>query len=275
MFHRILPKDQIDLRNAYSSIGTLISLEFFEALLERLKSLSFEFISVSEIETTKDRQNRVVLTFDDGYTDNLEFVLGSLERFNVKATFYPVVNPCRYKNVLPLDLYYQCIDEQIMDEAVRYDFIAGTTKKEFYWKDQNEQLKMIHRCFGYVPNECRVSYLDSQQLKYIHSLGHEIGSHGLTHTLSLADSMSEESVLQEMKESKKWLEEIIGAEISSYAFPANCYNLKMIELAKDAGYKNTCLVTRKEEGTEALPSYERIFIKTNSIDHIVNQLKLT
>lgn len=272
MFHRVLPKILIEKKSAYVSIGTLISIEFFESILKLLILNDYEFVSISEIKNTAAQGKRIALTFDDGYSDNYDYVLESLHKHGAKATFFPVVHPCKHQDVLPLDIYYQCIDGLKLNAMERHEFITGSIKKAFYWESPENQLKMIETYFGAMPKNRRVAYLNPQQLKHMNRLGHEIGSHGMTHTLSLSASMTDQKVFQEMTESKRWLEDTIGVEILSYCFPAGCYNLKMIELAKNAGYQHTCLVKREAEGVEALPSYERIFVKPDSMPTLMNQL---
>lgn len=70
------------------------------------------------------------------------------------------------------------------------------------------------------------------------------------------------------KKSKQWLEAITGKPVTSYCFPAGRYNAEMIELAKQVGYTSTCLVVRNENEKEVLPSYNRIFVKPNSLDEL-------
>jgi hypothetical protein len=42
----------------------------------------------------------------------------------------------------------------------------------------------------------------------------------------------------------------------------------MIELAKQVGYTSTSLVVRNESEKEVLPSYDRIFVKPNSLNEL-------
>tara|TARA_Y100000589_G_scaffold332302_1_gene391477 strand:- start:28312 stop:29154 length:843 start_codon:yes stop_codon:yes gene_type:complete len=274
MFHRVLPDKQITQPNAYSTFGTLISQEYLEDILSFLIDNDFQFVTVSELRKRKKTEKIVALTFDDGYSDNYEFALPSLLKFNATATFFPVVNPCKNKTVLPLDIYYQCIDEMNLSETERMEYITGTIKRNFYWAEPNRQMDILNSLFKSLPQKSRVSYMSAEQLKELSDKGFEIGSHGMTHSLLIADYMNAEKALIELQTSKQWLEAITGKPVTAYCFPAGRYNAKMIELAKQIGYTSTCLVVRNKNENEVLPSYDRIFVKPNSLGELKKALRI-
>lgn len=274
MFHRVLPERQITQPNAYSTFGTLISQEYFEVVLSLLTDNGFQFVTVSEIAQHSDTDKLVALTFDDGYSDNFEFALPQLQNFNATATFFPVVNPCRNNTVLPLDIYYQCIDEMNLPQNERAEYITGTTKKNFYWAEPEKQLEILNSLFNKLPQNSRVNYMSSENLKQLSGSGFEIGSHGMTHSLLIADYMDEEKALNELQKSKQWLEAVTGLPVTAYCFPAGRYNAKIIEFAKQVGYTSTCLVVRHQNEKEVLPSYDRIFVKPNSLAELKTALEI-
>lgn len=272
MFHRVLPEKQITQPNAYSTFGTLISQEYFENVLSFLTDNDFQFVTVSELTKRNNTDKLVALTFDDGYSDNYDFALPSLLKFNATATFFPLVNPCKDNTVLPLDIYYQCVDEMNLSETERAEYISGTTKRNFYWEEPERQMNMLSSLFKTLPQKHRVRYMRVEQLKEISVKGFEIGSHGLTHSLLIADYMDEEKAINEMQKSKQWLEAATCKPITAFCFPAGRYNAKMIELAKQVGYTSTCLVVRNENEKEVLPSYDRIFVKPNLLGELKTAL---
>jgi len=80
--------------------------------------------------------------------------------------------------------------------------------------------------------------------------------------------------LNELEKSKQWLEAVTGLPVTAYCFSAGRYNARMLELAKQVGYTSTCLVVRNENETEVLPSYDRIFVKPNSLDELKAALEI-
>jgi len=200
--------------------------------------------------------------------------LPSLQKFNATATFFTVVNPCKDKSVLPLDIYYQCVDEGNFSESERSDLIKGETKKKFYWSEPEQQERFLKTCFQNLPIQNRVSYLRTEQIKFLADNYFEIGSHSVTHSLFTAEYMNESKTNFELKQSKIYLEEITGKPVTSFCFPSGYYNSKAIELAKANGYTSVCLIKKNQnKEVQALPSFERIFVKPNSIEELLTALK--
>lgn len=274
MFHRVLPEKLIHHPNAYSTFGTLISQEYFESVLSLLTDNNFEFVTISELTKRSNTEKLIALTFDDGYSDNYEFAFPSLQKFNATATFFPIVNPCKYNTVQPLDIYYQCVDETTLSENERTEYITGLTKRSFYWSEPKKQSEFIREIFTELPQKHIVSYMSVEQLIQLTNNGFEIGSHGMTHSILIADYMTEEKAFQELQNSKKWLEAVTGKPVTAYCFPAGRYNARMIELGKQVGYTSTCLVFRNQNEQEVLPSYDRIFVKPNSLDELKKGLEI-
>jgi len=275
MFHRVLPAKLITQPNAYSTFGTLITQEYFETVLSCLTDNGFQFVTVSELKQHSNTDKLVALTFDDGYSDNFEFALPLLQRYKAKATFYPVVNPCKDNSVLPLDFYYQCVDEAELTQEMRNDFISGDIKMKFYWSSTEQQKDFLKSSFQKLPTINRVSYLLPTQIKVLADKGFEIGSHSLTHSLFTADYMNESQINFELKQSKIYLEGITGKPVNSFCFPSGYYNSKSVELAKKNGYTSVCIIKKNQnEEVQALPSYERIFVKPNSIYELKTALEI-
>lgn len=274
MFHRVLPDKLITQPNAYSTFGTLISLEYFENVLSCLSDNGFQFKTVSELTHHSDTDKLVALTFDDGYSDNFEFALPLLQKFKATATFFPVVNPCKDNSVLPLDIYYQYVDEGNFSESERNDLIKGETKKMFYWSEPGQQEKFLKTNFRKLPTQNRASYLRAAQIKSLADSGFEIGSHSVTHSLFTAEYMNESKINFELKQSKIYLEGLTGKPVNSFCFPSGCYNSKAIELAKENGYTSVCLIKKNQnKEVQVLPSFERIFVKSNSLKELLEAMK--
>ncbi|MCX6706530.1 MAG: polysaccharide deacetylase family protein, partial [Candidatus Woesearchaeota archaeon] len=81
----------------------------------------------------------------------------------------------------------------------------------------------------------------------------EIGSHSMTHPWDKQDNLvtwvdgktagkTEKDAEQEIKESKRILEEKIGKDVKYFAWPVGWYNDKLISIAKDAGYQGLLTV---------------------------------
>jgi len=81
----------------------------------------------------------------------------------------------------------------------------------------------------------REGYLSWTQVKRMHEAGMEIGSHSLSHPYST--TISQEELMIEMQQSKFQIEQKIGAEVRSFAYPYGDYSQRTHQTALAAGYK--------------------------------------
>lgn len=263
MLHRVLPKQLIPEVSAYTRIGTMIALEYLEEWITRQIDEGCVFVTVSQPGCVADATGRreIALTFDDGYADGWEYVVPLLLKYGITATFYPVTGPCRDNSVLPIDRYYHFIDQHTFPQEKREDFIAGKTKREFYYTAPELQMNWLQSAFrDFSPGAVvPAAYLGMEQLHRMAQLGFEIGSHSDSHALFTAGYMNSNRMQYELNNSKKWLEEVTGKAVHSFCFPAGKYTAETVREAARAGYKNVCLVSRNSPAeVYELPAFERI-----------------
>jgi peptidoglycan/xylan/chitin deacetylase (PgdA/CDA1 family) len=84
-FHSILPSNPYPSWHPNSSI--VFNSSEFEILLKRI-SVNSSFISLDELVESNFKKSGFCLTFDDGYLDNLEFVLPILKRLKIPAAIF-------------------------------------------------------------------------------------------------------------------------------------------------------------------------------------------
>ena len=72
--------------------------------------------------------------------------------------------------------------------------------------------------------------LSPSEIIEIASLGHEVGSHTVTH-INMTHA-SEDIMLEELVESKKFLSELLGCEVNSFAYPYGPHSDTAARLAK-------------------------------------------
>ena len=78
------------------------------------------------------------------------------------------------------------------------------------------------------------THLTKQEIRTLFTMGHEIGSHSLTHAyLPFLDT---KSVRTELADSKNMLEDIIGSAVTSLSFPYGGWTPAIWEIAQETGY---------------------------------------
>lgn len=87
-------------------------------------------------------------------------------------------------------------------------------------------------------------YLSANQLRKLHQLGFEIGSHSMTH--SYLPHLNADELRVEIFHSKDCLEQLVGCRVDHFSCPGGRWQARISELAKAAGYLS---VATSEIGT--------------------------
>ncbi|SFU65055.1 Polysaccharide deacetylase [Clostridium sp. DSM 8431] len=174
-YHSVLPDSEVTTPNEVT-----ISPEKLKQELEIVKNLGYTTITLSELNDYLNNkieipEKSIVITFDDGYTDNYIHAFPILKELGMKATVF-------------------MISSQINS--------------------------------GY--------YMSAEQLKEMSDYGIDIESHTDTH--AYLDTLSYDEQLKEMTESKRKLEEVLGKDVTSIAYPFGNYNKDTVKASEAAGY---------------------------------------
>ena len=160
----------------------------------------------------------VLLTFDDGFANNVDVLLPILEEFCAPAVFFVtlqhVLNPRDWL------LATRRLVEQVWH---RSEEVPETTARNFFDGMTVEQLQACAR----------------------HPLI-TIACHSISHPFLSECSLSEQE--REILGSKRLLEEITGKPIDTFAFPTGDYDENSIQLVEQAGYKAAFAVDRLKLG---------------------------
>lgn len=102
---------------------------------------------------------------------------------------------------------------------------------------------------AYVTGEIRAPgpMLSPAGIRELHAAGIEIGSHGTRHVSF--ERLSRAEIREQMRASKAWLEDLIEAEVVSFAYPHGHHDRRCREEVVAAGYRSASIVMN----TAALP----------------------
>jgi len=79
-------------------------------------------------------------------------------------------------------------------------------------------------------------YMNRTQIRELSALGFEVGCHSMTHTY-LTD-LDDRRLHREIAEAKTQLEDVIGEPVKHFSCPGGRYNPRVIQVARDAGYRS-------------------------------------
>jgi len=231
------------------------------------------------IETNTLPRNAVVITFDDGYVDNLCYAAPLLEKYGVPATVFVTSGFVDKSNEMVSDALERVLlsSEKLPEiltlesEGKTHHWILGenfqqhkgwniTSKNDPYpryrcYRDlhqlmrpmsvshRQEVLKQLYDWAGCVGEGCpdrRI--MNSDELRRIsHSGLIEIGAHSISHTMLAKQPLEVQQ--QEILDSKKELETILGSPVTSFAYPyggRDAVDTHTIELVRNAGFDVAC-----------------------------------
>lgn len=173
----------------------------------------------------------ICITFDDGYADNFYNALPILKERNLPACFFVAsgyLDGGRMWNDTIIEAIRQTNESSIdLKEINFYNFdISSPLKKVAAAQALIRQIKHMpiakkNICIDYVESLSkslpRDLMLTSQQVKALSDNGMTIGCHTVTHPIFV--NMSESEITREITESRATLQDIIGREISLFAYP--------------------------------------------------------
>jgi peptidoglycan/xylan/chitin deacetylase (PgdA/CDA1 family) len=213
------------------------------------------------------RKRSVVVTFDDGYVDNMLYAKPILERYEVPATIFVTTGfigkskPFWWDELAKLVFSTENIPRKIIlhsdDEVINWEAPSNNSaqnfRMDFYWfldkllrnlTDQKRQevLSEFKNVIG-VKQEAKQDrvVLSKEELKNISTGIMEIGSHTVNH-YELA-KLPLDVQKKEIIESKNALEEIIERPVHSFSYPygrESNVGVDAVRIAREAGYSIAC-----------------------------------
>lgn len=82
MYHSVLPEKEIKDKN-----NLTVSRENLEKQLFYIKN-NYNTLFFKDLESNKSLENKLILTFDDGYYNNVQHLVPLLEKYGLKATIF-------------------------------------------------------------------------------------------------------------------------------------------------------------------------------------------
>lgn len=82
MYHKVLPEKEITGKDSLT-----VSTENLEEQLQYIKN-NYNTLFFNELEANKKQERKLILTFDDGYLNNRQYLIPLLEKYRLKATIF-------------------------------------------------------------------------------------------------------------------------------------------------------------------------------------------
>ena len=253
-FHRVVPEVSAHLNG-----DLYVSVQFLEDWLAALHKADVEVISMSDaIERVEDPGRFVVVTFDDGYADNLVYALPVLERYQAPFTVYVTTALVEGSG----SLWWLGLENMLrQNEAVEVPpmesrFTAASIEEKAHaiaqvarwvWADIAQRAPMLRDVFKRygvsLSAVTKEAGLSREQLRELS--GHPLATIG-GHTTDHPDltSLSPLQASREMSDNKTFLENLCECPVDHFAYPYGVGGAREAGLAGKAGFKTA--VTNKQ-----------------------------
>lgn len=168
-----------------------VSIAHFREQLDFLAAEGYATPTMRDLAETPDKwtSRTAVITFDDGYADNLA-ALEALQARGMRASWFVV---------------------------------TGSIGQAPRWREN-----------GHAPGRL----LDASELREMHAAGMEIGSHTVSH--QRLPLLADAQLMRELGDSKAALEDLLGTNITSFAYPYGAWDERCAAAVADAGYGAAC-----------------------------------
>ena len=249
--HRVSP----DTGSAYKAICPA----FFDKLISYLTK-EFHICLFGDFEKIKTKKPKLILSFDDGYKDFIDYAVPILEKYNIRVnqnvipycleTGLPPVNvllqdfigkaPTELLKKIPLEIDTTVIDRGKLGTKASF-FIKYLPEVEFI----PCRAELLEFLLNYPEYLC-ASVMTKKDVLQISSI-HEIGAHSFEH-LSM-ESQDEKYFLNDLRKCKEYFLETLYLDCDIYCFPNGSATAEQIILAKKHGFQNVLLVGDKYSNT--------------------------
>ena len=278
MYHRI--NDEIGQKLA----GLTVSVANFEEQLQYFKK-HFQIVRLEE-DWTSLKKTGLVLTFDDGYADNLWNALPLLEKYGIPATLFITT-----LNSNTTDEFWW--DRLVFDyyAASVFFFMPGfegkTSKKDYTYdscveivsKLKNEDRNKWFLEFELINNisyKSRQAYRSLTQAELKLASEHPLISIGLhTHHHYALGDLSFKEQKEELLLSINQLEKMVSNDIKYLALPFGSYNKDTLVIAEEVGFKGVLLANDyySNQKNKAGKKINRIIMPNIKDEEMINRLK--
>ena len=282
-YHRILPAaakaayfcpDLVVTPEAFRSHCKTLA-EFYQVLPLAEAVAALKQTNAKEAGSSKTGPDKpiVVLTFDDGYVDNLKFAAPILAELQQRATFFVVSELVGTDTPPWYDLVARCVldlaqrEEGCQADGSPIELAQGSSPVEVVegakaFSPEQRKLLVERLCerLGAAPQfAAQDLVMNAEQIRKLHQQGHEIGSHSVSH--EILPLLNDADLELEIQQSKQQLEAVTQKPLSSFCYPNGDFDQRCLALVEKHGYQQAVTtVNGANQCTAAAFTLKRRFI---------------
>lgn len=209
------------------------------------------------------------VTFDDGYHDNADVAAPVLEEHGVRGTFFVTTRFVDGDTALWFDVAALawsrdragCVaaarEEVDTAPAAPRDLAAWMSLLKALPPERRDAI--VTRLGAPEPRD-RFRAMRWEQVRALHSRGHEIGNHTLTHPI--LPGLPADALAREIREARAVLEKRLGAEVPGFCYPNGDHDDRTVAAVAEAGHAYACTTRTGLNG----PGADRLRLARRMID---------
>ena len=260
----------------------------------RYHAISFGDLALSLAGKKKLKRRSIIVTFDDGYSDNYEIAYPILQQYGLPATVFLSTGYIGTKKVFWFDwvvymlshtsnvtLYSQLFDEPIKLNGNVQDRRLAAYKSLAKLKvlpDTDRKVLIAEIESALDIEQPQEGFLHSRaltwsQVKEMAENGIEIGSHTVSHPI--LSNLNADEMYTELRSSKEEIERHTGEEVNVLSYPVGgkrSFNDKVKSAVRRVGYKLACSYI---PGTNMCASLDVFELKRLHIERYVDRAMFT
>jgi len=262
-----------------------LSIDLFSKLLLFIKR-NYQVITFRDLDDIGSfNKPYLILTFDDGYEDFLNFVVPQLDEKNFKANLN-VIPWCIQTGKPPLNVLAQDFVGQAPSELIHKLEIPGYKGANFKGKrlefgllissflknlpieDQLMMYENLESQFLSFDEFKPITMLDSKQIGQISNLI-ELGAHSYHHA-----SMTSETAgyfKKDLELCKTYFADELNSDVEIYAFPNGYYSESHLDIGLDYGFKHLLLTETNFSNVSSIV-HPRLSMYGNTIGELVARM---
>ena len=250
-FHRVFP-------NSGSTYGSLSPILFEELIKYLMKN--FHICSFNEVHEIKTVKPKLVISFDDGYKDFIDYAVPILDKYKVCVN-QNIIPHCVESGLPPINVLLQdFIGKAPLDllKKIPIDIDAGDYNRAKLGRKASFLIKYLPEAefiscrsdlLGFLrnyPEFLCASVMTKKEILEISSI-HEIGAHSFEH-LSM-EAQSYDYFCNDLSRCKEYFLNELKLDCDIYAFPNGSATDEQVLLAQKYGFNKILLVGDKYTST--------------------------
>lgn len=280
--------------------ASAVNYQSFDEQMDFL-SKNYKIISMDEVpsvlkSSSKLPEKYMVITFDDGYRDNLIYGSDIFSKYNLRPTIYLTANCIENQTLMWFDIVNDIVfssKKSVITLKVGQNTI---TKNIDSYCSKNALLKILKSYMKSISTEDKLKYIDYMMSEFDLSIDTKtdlmltwkqslelisqkvvIGSHTMTHPILTRSKLQDAEY--EISESKRIIEEKLNEKIIHFSYPNGCksdFNDEIKKIVSSNYATGVTTITGINKPSCDMYELKRIYVGSdmNIIDFKIHLLKV-